>query len=116
MQIDWSAGHVEKERLPIIERREPGSNVKFESFSQPAKQFSEIVSTDDGMQIDSSDAHGENTDASIIEILLPDSNVKSERFVQFSKQDAQILRTDEGIQIDCSAEQDDKAALPRIES
>jgi hypothetical protein len=52
MQIDCSAAPERKAHLPIMARLEPTPNVTAESASQPSKQDSEMVCTDEEMQID----------------------------------------------------------------
>jgi hypothetical protein len=49
--IDRSDGQSSNARYPRLESRESGSNVTVERVSQPEKQRSPIVSTDEGMSI-----------------------------------------------------------------
>jgi hypothetical protein len=56
----------ESKRLRL-ETRQPGANVRSESFVQSLKQHLQIVSIDQGMQIDFSDEQPSNADSPQIE-------------------------------------------------
>jgi hypothetical protein len=51
-QIDRRDEQAQNTTSPTCESREPHSNLKSERLSQNAKQYSESVSTDEGIQID----------------------------------------------------------------
>jgi hypothetical protein len=99
MKTNSSDEHHRNAESPRRETREPASNVKVESFSQPVKQSSEIIPTDDGRQIDRSEVQLSNADSSRIETRQPDSNAKYERESQFIKHPLEMLSIEEGIQI-----------------
>jgi hypothetical protein len=67
MHIDESDEQHKNADFPRPERREPDSNVTFESALHPSKQRWQITSTDDGMQIDGSDEQCANASLSIRE-------------------------------------------------
>jgi anti-sigma regulatory factor (Ser/Thr protein kinase) len=53
--IDSSDEQFENADSPRIDTREPGSNVKLESFVQSEKHDFEMISIDEGIQIDRSE-------------------------------------------------------------
>jgi hypothetical protein len=75
----------------------------------PSKQYSQIVSTEEGIQIDESDEQAPNAQHPIHESLESDSNVIVAREGHRKKQESQIVSTEEGIQIDENDEQEENA-------
>jgi hypothetical protein len=90
--------------LPIEESLEVVANVTVERCSQPQKQPSLSILTDEGMQIDESDEQSANADFSIRKSLEPIANVTVERPTQSRKQFSLSTSTDEGMHSDESDE------------
>jgi hypothetical protein len=65
MQRAESDEHSEKLDDSMRRSFEMDSNVTVESLRHALKQFSDNISTDEGMQIDESDEHSENAEDSI---------------------------------------------------
>jgi hypothetical protein len=102
-------------RIDSAESGDPGSKTTLIRSPQPAKQFSESVSIDEGRQMDYSAPH-EKTPRGRFEHLDPDSNVKLERFTHKKRQPSQMVSTDDGMQIDSSEGQLENACSPRMET
>jgi hypothetical protein len=79
MQIDSSDEQPANADSPRLDRVQPVSNVRDESWEQQQKQDFEIVSIDEGIQIDSSDLQSSKADSPSFEIFESSSNVKLER-------------------------------------
>jgi hypothetical protein len=81
---------------------DPPSRTILARFVHFAKQYKEIVFTDEGIQTDRSDEQNANADSQSSAILQPDSNDKCESFVQYLKHEFWMISIDEGRQIDRS--------------
>jgi hypothetical protein len=82
MQNDESDEHSQNANSAIDESWEPDSNVTVERDPHSKKQFSPVLSIEEGMQIDESDEHVQNADSAIDESWEPDSNVTVKRDLQ----------------------------------
>jgi hypothetical protein len=91
MQTDRSDEQCRNADSSRAESRQPGSNIKVESFLQNAKQDFEMTSIDEGIQIDSSDIQAKNANSPRVEILQPVSKRIDKRQLHPEKHPVEIV-------------------------
>jgi hypothetical protein len=79
MQVDGSDEQPRNANLSTRESLDPLSKLTVDKALQSQKQFSQMISTDEGIQIDESDEQFPNADFSIRESLDSVSNLTFDR-------------------------------------